>query len=159
MAAIENEGLRPGRDYDLKALKAVLSTGSPLSIESFRYVYREIKEDVCLSSISGGSDLVGCFAGGNPIGPVYAGQLQVRNLGMAIEAWDAEGNSVEGEKGELVCDQALAFHANHVLERCGRLQVSQRLFPQISQYLVSRRFLRSDHRGRRGDLRPQRRHP
>jgi acetoacetyl-CoA synthetase len=103
LAAIENEGLRPGRDYDLKALKAVLSTGSPLSIESFRYVYREIKEDVCLSSISGGSDLVGCFAGGNPIGPVYAGQLQVRNLGMAIEAWDAEGKQVEGEKGELVC--------------------------------------------------------
>jgi acetoacetyl-CoA synthetase len=103
LAAIENEGLRPGRDYDLKALKAVLSTGSPLSIESFRYVYREIKEDVCLSSISGGSDLVGCFAGGNPIGPVYAGQLQVRNLGMAIEAWDAEGKPVVGEKGELVC--------------------------------------------------------
>jgi len=103
LAAIENEGLKPGQDYDLKALKAVLSTGSPLSIESFRYVYRDIKKDLCLSSISGGSDLVGCFAGGNPIGPVYAGQLQVRNLGMAIEAWDAGGKSVVGQKGELVC--------------------------------------------------------
>ena len=103
LAAIENEGLKPGQDYDLKTLKTVLSTGSPLSIESFRYVYRDIKEDVCLSSISGGSDLVGCFAGGNPIGPVYAGQLQVRNLGMAMEAWDANGKPVVGEKGELVC--------------------------------------------------------
>jgi acetoacetyl-CoA synthetase len=103
LAAIENEGLKPGQDYDLTALKAVLSTGSPLSIESFRYVYRDIKKDLCLSSISGGSDLVGCFAGGNPIGPVYAGQLQVRNLGMAVEAWDMEGKPVVGQKGELVC--------------------------------------------------------
>jgi acetoacetyl-CoA synthetase len=103
LAAIENEGLKPGARFDLSALKAVLSTGSPLSIESFRYVYRDIKEDVCLSSISGGSDLVGCFAGGNPIGPVYAGQLQVRNLGMAVEAWDESGQPVVGEKGELVC--------------------------------------------------------
>ena len=103
LAAIENEGLKPGEKFDLGALKAVLSTGSPLSIESFRYVYRDIKEDLCLSSISGGSDLVGCFAGGNPIGPVYAGQLQVRNLGMAVEAWDDAGKPVVGEKGELVC--------------------------------------------------------
>ncbi len=103
LAAIENEGLKPGQEYDLKALKAVLSTGSPLSIESFHYVYRDIKKDLCLSSISGGSDLVGCFAGGNPIGPVYAGQLQVRNLGMAVEAWDETGKPVVGQKGELVC--------------------------------------------------------
>ena len=103
LAAIENEGLKPGKQFDLKGLKAVLSTGSPLSIESFRYVYRDIKEDLCLSSISGGSDIVGCFALGNPIGPVYAGQLQVRGLGLAVEAWDASGKPVVGEKGELVC--------------------------------------------------------
>ncbi len=103
LAAIENEGLKPGEQFDLEALKAVLSTGSPLSVESFHYVYRDIKKDLCLSSISGGSDLVGCFAGGNPIGPVYAGQLQVRNLGMAVEAWDAEGKPVVGQKAELVC--------------------------------------------------------
>jgi acetoacetyl-CoA synthetase len=103
LAAIENEGLKPGEQFDLGALRAVLSTGSPLSIESFHYVYRDIKKDLCLSSISGGSDLVGCFAGGNPIGPVYAGQLQVRNLGMAVEAWDAEGKPVVGQKAELVC--------------------------------------------------------
>ncbi|MCB2227503.1 MAG: acetoacetate--CoA ligase [Desulfarculaceae bacterium] len=103
LAAIENEGLKPGEQFDLSQLKAVLSTGSPLSIESFHYAYRDIKQDLCLSSISGGSDLVGCFAGGNPIGPVYAGQLQVRELGMAVEAWDDYGKPVVGEKGELVC--------------------------------------------------------
>ncbi|MCF8034472.1 MAG: acetoacetate--CoA ligase [Desulfarculaceae bacterium] len=103
LAAIENEGLKPGEQYDLSPLKAVLSTGSPLSVESFHYVYRDVKKDLCLSSISGGSDLVGCFAGGNPIGPVYAGQLQVRELGMAMEAWAAENRPVVGEKAELVC--------------------------------------------------------
>jgi len=106
LAAIENAGLKPRESFDLAPLKAVLSTGSPLSVESFHYVYRDIKEDLCLSSISGGSDLVGCFAGGNPIGPVYAGQLQVRNLGMAVEAWDDAGQPVVGEKGELVCTKA-----------------------------------------------------
>ncbi len=103
LAAIENEGLKPGETFDLSPLKAILSTGSPLSIDSFHYVYRDIKKDLCLSSISGGSDLVGCFAGGNPIGPVYAGQLQVRNLGMAVEAWDDSGKPVVGQKAELVC--------------------------------------------------------
>lgn len=103
LAAIENEGLKPGEKYDLSALKAILSTGSPLSIESFKYVYRDIKSDLCLSSISGGSDLVGCFALGNPTGPVYAGQLQARGLGMAVEAWDDAGKPVVGEKAELVC--------------------------------------------------------
>jgi acetoacetyl-CoA synthetase len=73
LAAVENAGYKPGAECDLKALKAVLSTGSPLSEESFEFVYRDVKSDLCLSSISGGSDLVGCFAAGNPIGPVHAG--------------------------------------------------------------------------------------
>ncbi|MCB2185647.1 MAG: hypothetical protein KQJ78_04475 [Deltaproteobacteria bacterium] len=84
-------------------MRTILSTGSPLGADSFHYVYRDIKADLCLSSISGGSDLVGCFAGGNPIGAGYAGQLQVRNLGMAVEAWDDQGQPVVGQKGELVC--------------------------------------------------------
>ena len=103
LAAVENEGLKPREEYDLSALRTICSTGSPLAHESFHYVYRDVKEDVCLSSISGGSDLVGCFALGNPIGPVYAPQLQARGLGMAVEAWDAQGKPVVGEKGELVC--------------------------------------------------------
>ncbi|NTV42253.1 MAG: acetoacetate--CoA ligase, partial [Syntrophobacteraceae bacterium] len=88
------------------ALKAILSTGSPLSIESFEYVYREIKEDLILSSISGGTDIISCFALGNPMGAVYAGELQCRGLGMKVEAYSVEGESVTGEKGELVCSAA-----------------------------------------------------
>ena len=75
-------------------------------MESFRFVYRDIKEDVCLSSISGGTDIISCFALGNPMGPVYAGELQVRGLGMKVEAYDEVGNPLVGEQGELVCTLA-----------------------------------------------------
>ncbi|MBO8169538.1 MAG: acetoacetate--CoA ligase [Thermoanaerobacteraceae bacterium] len=103
IAAIEQAGLKPRETYDLSSLKAILSTGSPLSVESFRYVYRDVKTDVCLSSISGGTDIISCFALGNPIGPVYEGELQCRGLGMKVEAYDDYGNSIVGKKGELVC--------------------------------------------------------
>src|SRR6185295_543064 len=102
LAAVEKEGVCPKETYDLTKLRTVLSTGSPLSVESFHYVYREVKKDVQLSSISGGTDLNGCFAGGNPLGPVYAGELQCRGLGMNVKAFDAEGRSVIDQKGELV---------------------------------------------------------
>lgn len=103
LAAVEKEGVKPAQLFDLSALKAILSTGSPLSVESFEYVYRDIKQDVCLSSISGGTDIISCFALGNPIGPVYAGELQCRGLGMAVDAFDYQGNSLLNHKGELVC--------------------------------------------------------
>ncbi|MCL6479692.1 MAG: acetoacetate--CoA ligase [Peptococcaceae bacterium] len=103
LASVEKAGVRPGRDFDLKSLRAVLSTGSPLSVESFEYVYRDIKSDLCLSSISGGTDIISCFALGNPIGPVYAGELQCRGLGMKVEAFDLNGKPVFNQKGELVC--------------------------------------------------------
>ncbi|PKN65902.1 MAG: acetoacetate--CoA ligase [Deltaproteobacteria bacterium HGW-Deltaproteobacteria-15] len=103
IAALIGAGVKPGKEYDLSPLKAVLSTGSPLSIEGFEYVYREIKEDIQLASISGGSDINGCFAGGNPIGPVYAGELQCRYLGMKVEALDENGKPVRNQQGELVC--------------------------------------------------------
>jgi acetoacetyl-CoA synthetase len=106
LAAVEKAGVKPKETYDLTPLKAVLSTGSPLSIESFEYVYRDIKEDLCLSSISGGTDIISCFALGNPMGPVYAGELQCRGLGMKVEAWDEDGRPVIGQKGELVCTAA-----------------------------------------------------
>ncbi|MBJ6726294.1 acetoacetate--CoA ligase [Geomesophilobacter sediminis] len=93
----------PGRHFDITRLRAVLSTGSPLSEETFRYVYREVKNDLQLASISGGTDLNGCFALGNPIGAVYPGELQCRGLGMAVEVYDAKGEPVVGEGGELVC--------------------------------------------------------
>ena len=103
IAALEKEGSKPGEDYDLAPLKAVLSTGSPLPAEGFEYVYREVKEDVQLASISGGTDINGCFALGNPIGPVYAGELQCRALGMRVEAFDEGGKPVRNQQGELVC--------------------------------------------------------
>lgn len=106
MAALEQAGVKPREEYDLTPLKAILSTGSPLSVDSFNYVYRDIKEDLCLSSISGGTDIISCFALGNPNGPVYTGELQCRGLGMKVEAYNMDGDPVVCEKGELVCTAA-----------------------------------------------------
>ncbi|HBB17313.1 MAG TPA: acetoacetate--CoA ligase [Syntrophus sp. (in: bacteria)] len=103
IAALMNEGVRPGKEYDLSALKAILSTGSPLSEEGFEFIYREVKADLQLASISGGSDINGCFALGNPMGAVYSGELQCRGLGMKVEAFDENGKPVINRQGELVC--------------------------------------------------------
>ena len=103
MEAIEKAGVAPGTQYDLGRLKTILSTGSPLSEGSFEYVYKNIKEDVCLSSISGGTDIISCFILGSPIRPVFAGELQCRGLGMKVESYSADGKPVVGQKGELVC--------------------------------------------------------
>jgi acetoacetyl-CoA synthetase len=103
IAALQNAEVRPGNTYDLSSVRAVLSTGSPLSVEGFEYIYREVKEDLQLSSISGGSDINGCFALGNPMGPVYAGELQCRGLAMKVEAYDENGKPVLDRQGELVC--------------------------------------------------------
>jgi len=101
--ALAKKGLRPGQRYRLDALRAVLSTGSPLAPEGFEFVYREIKRDLCLSSISGGTDILSCFALGNPLLPVWNGELQCRGLGMAVAVYDEAGQPVRGQKGELVC--------------------------------------------------------
>jgi acetoacetyl-CoA synthetase len=101
--ALQNFGVKPGKTYDLAPLRAVLSTGSPLSEEGFDFVYSEIKKDLQLASISGGTDLNGCFALGNPMGPVYSGELQCRGLGMKVLAFDENGQPVIGQQGELVC--------------------------------------------------------
>jgi acetoacetyl-CoA synthetase len=103
IAALQNAGVTPGKTYDLMPLKALLSTGSPLSIEGFEYIYREVKADLQLASISGGTDLNGCFALGNPMGPVYAGELQCRGLAMKVEAFDENGKPAVNQQGELVC--------------------------------------------------------
>lgn len=105
IAALEKAGAKPGSTHKLQRLKAILSTGSPLSHESFEYVYRDIKADVCLSSISGGTDIVSCFALGNPVLPVWRGELQCKGLGMDVQVWNETGQAVSGEKGELVCAQ------------------------------------------------------
>ena len=101
--ALKKTGLVPRDDYALDALRAVLSTGSPLAPEGFDYVYESVKADVCLSSISGGTDIIACFALGCPTRPVWRGELQCRALGMKVDVFDENGRSVRGEKGELVC--------------------------------------------------------
>lgn len=101
--ALKNAGVKPGSQFDLTPLKSVLSTGSPLSDENFEFIYDHVKSDLQLASISGGSDLNGCFALGNPMGPVYTGELQCRGLGMAVYAYDDSGNPVVDQQAELVC--------------------------------------------------------
>jgi acetoacetyl-CoA synthetase len=101
--ALGKTGLKPIDTHKLQKLRAVLSTGSPLLPEGFDYVYSNIKKDVCLSSISGGTDIVSCFVLGNPTAPVWRGEIQAKGLGMAIEVFDEHGKPVQGEKGELVC--------------------------------------------------------
>jgi acetoacetyl-CoA synthetase len=95
----------PIKTHDLSALNTILSTGSPLSQESYHYVYQQVKEDVLLASISGGTDIISCFALGCPILPVYPGQLQCRGLGMAVDIFNDDGQSIKESKGELVCSE------------------------------------------------------
>ncbi|MFN3586176.1 MAG: acetoacetate--CoA ligase [Moraxellaceae bacterium] len=106
IAALEKAGVKPAASHALGALRALLSTGSPLAHEGFDFVYRDIKADLCLSSISGGTDIISCFALGNPCLPVRRGELQCKGLGMAVDILDDAGRSVTGEKGELVCTRA-----------------------------------------------------
>ena len=101
--AIAKLDLKPKATHRLGPLRMVLSTGSPLVAESFDYVYRNIKDDVCLSSISGGTDIVSCFVLGNPVLPVWRGEIQSKGLGLAVEVFDDGGRPLIGEKGELVC--------------------------------------------------------
>ncbi|HEU4525641.1 MAG TPA: acetoacetate--CoA ligase, partial [Gemmatimonadales bacterium] len=103
LALAEKEGLRPAHTHDLSALRVILSTGSPLAPTGFDYVYRDIKSDLHLASISGGTDIISCFALGNPIAPVWRGELQTRGLGMAVEVYDEGGKPVRDRDGELVC--------------------------------------------------------
>ena len=106
ISALEKSGMAPGREFDLSSVRTILSTGSPLAPASFDYVYEYIRDDVLLASISGGTDIIGCFAGGNPLLPVRRGELQSVSLGMAVEIYDDTGRAVTGESGELVCTKA-----------------------------------------------------
>ncbi|MBA3507069.1 MAG: acetoacetate--CoA ligase [Betaproteobacteria bacterium] len=101
--AAKKIALVPRKDFDLSSVRTMFSTGSPLAPESFDYVYQCVKSDLCLSSISGGTDIVSCFALGAPTLPVWRGELQCRGLGMDVDVYDADGHALVGEKGELVC--------------------------------------------------------
>jgi len=101
--AVKKAGLRPRDSHDLSAMRAMLSTGSPLAAESFEFAYDAIKPDMCLSSISGGTDIVSTFVLGNPLGSVWPGEIQAKGLGMAVEVWGEDGTPMAQGKGELVC--------------------------------------------------------
>lgn len=101
--ALAKSGARPIDSHDLTALRGMASTGSPLSVDGFRFVYDAIKHDVHLASISGGTDIVSCFVLGDPTRPVHAGEIQGPGLGMAVDVWNDAGQPLRGEKGELVC--------------------------------------------------------
>lgn len=106
ISACEKVGLVPGEKLKLDSLSVILSTGSPLADESFDWIYNTVKKNVQLSSISGGTDIVSCFILGNPVKPVYRGEIQGAGLGMAVEVFNNEGKPVAKEKGELVCTKA-----------------------------------------------------
>ena len=106
IAASEDVGNKPLGTIDLSTVRIILSTGSPLMEENFDYIYRDVKKELQLASISGGTDIISCFAGGSPMLPVYRGELQCKGLAMDIDAFDREGNSILNEKGELVCKKA-----------------------------------------------------
>jgi len=103
LATLESSGLKPAHSHDLSSLKTLLCTGSALSPQSYDFVYRDFKRDVCLASMSGGTDVVSCFVNGNPLSAVRRGEIMGKSLGMAVEVWNDVGVAVIGEKGELVC--------------------------------------------------------
>ncbi|MDB6158102.1 MAG: acetoacetyl-CoA synthase [Gammaproteobacteria bacterium] len=103
LSALEKSSFMPAKEVDLSSLRTVLSTGSPLLPDGFDYVYQSIKADVLLASISGGTDIVSCFALGCPIRPVHRGEIQGRGLGMSVDIFDDAGKPVRGDRGELVC--------------------------------------------------------
>ena len=104
--ALQKVGFSPKSEHNLEALRGMASTGSPLSAEGYDFVYSEIKDDLHLASISGGTDIVSCFVLGVPILPVYRGEIQAPGLGMDVQVWSDEGESVHQERGELICAQS-----------------------------------------------------
>ncbi|XP_058850183.1 acetoacetyl-CoA synthetase [Acipenser ruthenus] len=113
LSVLEERNLKPAETHNLHTLHTILSTGSPLKPQSYEYVYKDIKSNILLGSISGGTDIVSCFMGQNFTIPVHKGEIQARNLGMAVEAWDDEGKPVWGESGELVCQKPIPCQPTH----------------------------------------------
>lgn len=113
LSVLEEKDMKPMETHNLHTLHTILSTGSPLKAQSYEYVYRCIKSTVLLGSISGGTDIISCFMGQNSSIPVYKGEIQARNLGMAVEAWDEEGKTVWGASGELVCTKPIPCQPTH----------------------------------------------
>jgi acetoacetyl-CoA synthetase len=155
ISALMNEGVRPGKEYDLAALNTVLSTGSPLSEEAFEYVYREVKADIQLSSIAGGSDINGCFALGNPLGLFRRAAVpRPGNEGRGIRR---EGKTRHQSAGGTRLHGAVTVHAYLFLGRSGKQEIPCRLFRGLSERLASRRLHPHYRAGRRRHVWPLRR--
>ena len=131
LKAMQNAGVRPGAEFDLSCLRTVLSTGSPLAPDSFDYAYREIKSDLMLASIAGGTELLGCFAAGNPVLPVHRGEIQCRVLGMAVDVFDPDGRPVRGRAGELVCTRPFPSMPLRFLDDPGGRRYHQAYFARF----------------------------
>ena len=155
--AVRKGGFTPVSTHDLSSLRLMTSTGSPLSPEGFSFVYEGIKPDVQLASISGGTDIVSCFVLGNPLKPVWRGEIQGPGLGLAMDVWDDDGQPVRRRKGRTRLHQGVSLHAGDVLERPGWRQIQGCLFRALRQYLVPRRFRRMDRAWRHRHPRPLRR--
>ncbi len=135
---------RRSTSHRLRSVRTITSTGSPLAPESFDFVYEHIKRDVHLASISGGTDIVGLFAGGNPNGPVWRGEIQARALGMKVEVFDESGQAGARAEGRARLHDAVSVDAGRLLERPGRPKVSRRLLRTLSRRLAPRRLRRAD---------------
>ena len=131
ISTLEKSNLIPKSNQSLSSLRTILSTGSPLIPKNYDYIYEKIKTDVCLSSISGGTDLLSCFALGNPISPVYRGEIQCIGLGMAVKIFDTKGRSVINGKGELVCTQAFPSMPIYFWNDPNRIKYHKAYFAQF----------------------------
>ena len=156
--ACKKAELAPARTHDLSSVRLITSTGSPLAAESFDYVYSDVKADVHLASISGGTDIVSCFVLGDPTAPVWRGEIQAAGLGMAVDVWSEDGHPVRQQKGRAGLHQAVSVDAGDVLERSGGPQISRRLFRALPECVVPRRLRRMDGARRHHHPRPLRRH-
>ena len=156
--ACKKAELAPARTHDLSSVRLITSTGSPLAAESFDYVYSDVKADVHLASISGGTDIVSCFVLGDPTAPVWRGEIQAPGLGMAMDVWSEDGKPVRQQKGELVCVKPFPSMPVMFWNDPGRQKISRRLFRALPQCVVPRRLRRMDGAWRHHHPRPLRRH-
>jgi acetoacetyl-CoA synthetase len=145
--ALKNAGVKPGKEFDLTSLKSLLSTGSPLSKENFEFIYDDVKKDIQLASISGGSDLNGCFALGNPMGPVYSGELQCRGLAMKVVAYDEDGKSIVGQQGELICEAPFPSMPIYFWEDDGNAKYKSAYFDEYPNVWAHGDFVEVTERG------------
>ncbi|XP_795289.2 acetoacetyl-CoA synthetase [Strongylocentrotus purpuratus] len=132
LSVLEDLGVHPRKTHRLEKLHTILSTGSPLTPASYDYVYSCVKDDILLGSITGGTDLISCFAGQNWTVPVYRGEIQARNLGMAIESWSEEGKLVYGESGELVCTKPFPCMPTHFWNDADGFKYKKAYFAKFS---------------------------